>query len=61
MYSQAYKYYVLFALTLVSTLNYLDQGLIGLLLQPIKEDLHLSDSQLSRIKFSVICLFFACN
>jgi len=59
MYSQAYKYYVLFALTLVSTLNYLDQGLIGLLLQPIKEDLHLSDSQLGFLTGIAFALFYA--
>jgi len=59
MYSQAYKYYVLFALTSVSTLNYLDQGLIGLLLQPIKEDLHLSDSQLGFLTGIAFALFYA--
>jgi len=59
MYSQAYKYYVLSALTLVSTLNYLDQGLIGLLLQPIKEDLHLSDSQLGFLTGIAFALFYA--
>lgn len=59
MYSQGYKYYVLFALTLVSTFNYLDQGLMGLLLQPIKEDLHLSDSQLGFLTGIAFALFYA--
>jgi MFS family permease len=59
MYGQAYKRYVLAVLTLVSTLNYLDQGLIGLLLQPIKEDLGLSDSQLGFLTGIAFALFYA--
>src|SRR3981081_1878032 len=43
---RVYRYYVLATLTLVYTLNYLDRGLVVLLLQPIKEDLHLSDTQI---------------
>ena len=34
--SQVYKRYVLGTLTIVYTVNYLDRGLIYLLLQPIK-------------------------
>jgi MFS family permease len=50
---------VLFTLTLVYTLNCLDQGLIILLLQPIKEDLHLSDSQLGFLTGIAFGLFYA--
>jgi predicted MFS family arabinose efflux permease len=46
VFTKTYKRYVLSTLTLAYTLSALDQGLIILLLQPIKEDLHLSDTQL---------------
>lgn len=59
MFSRGYRRYVLFALTLVYTLNCLDQGLIILLLQPIKEDLHLSDSQLGFLTGIAFGLFYA--
>jgi MFS family permease len=59
LFSQPYKRYVLGACTLVYTLNYLDQGLIALLLQPIKEDLHLSDTQLGFVTGIAFALFYA--
>lgn len=46
MFAEAYRRYVLSTLTLAYTLSVVDQGLITLLLQPIKEDLRLSDTQL---------------
>jgi len=59
MFSEAYKRYVLFALTLVYTWNYLDRGLIILLLEPIKADLHLSDTQLGFLTGIAFGLFYA--
>jgi len=59
MFSVRYKRYVLATLTLVYTLNYLDQGLISLLLQPIKEDLALSDAQLGLLTGLAFGLFYA--
>jgi MFS family permease len=59
MFSDAYKRYVLGTLTLVYTLNYLDRGLIILLLQPIKEDLHISDTQLGFVTGIAFALFYA--
>src|SRR5437899_1532011 len=59
MFSAAYKRYVLAILTLVFTLNYLDRILIILLLQPIKEDLHLSDTQLGFVTGIAFALFYA--
>ena len=41
-----YQYYVLFVLMLVNTSNYLDRGILGILQQPIKDDLRLTDWQL---------------
>jgi MFS family permease len=46
-------------LTLVYTMNYLDRGLIVLLLQPIKEDLQLSDTQLGFLTGIAFGLFYA--
>jgi MFS family permease len=57
--SKSYKRYALAALTAVCTLNYLDRGLIILLLQPIKEDLHLSDTQLGFLTGIAFGLFYA--
>jgi len=59
MFSEAYKRYVLGTLTLVYTLNYLDRCLIALLLQPIKLDLHLSDTQLGFLTGIAFGLFYA--
>jgi MFS family permease len=59
VFSSTYKRYVLVVLTLVYTLNFLDRGLIGLLLQPIKEDLHLSDTQLGFLTGLAFGLFYA--
>jgi MFS family permease len=46
VFSQAYKRYALITVSVVYTLSMLDQGLISLVLQPIKEDLHLTDTEL---------------
>src|SRR5712671_5339206 len=59
MFSEGYRRYVLGTLTLVYTLNYLDRGLIALLMQPIKEDLHLSDTQLGFLTGIAFGLFYA--
>jgi predicted MFS family arabinose efflux permease len=59
MFSTAYKRYVLSMMTLVLTLNFVDRGLVGLLLQPIKEELHLSDTQLGLLTGITFGLFYA--
>lgn len=59
MFSRAYKRYVLSTLTAAYTLSFLDQGLITLLLQPIKEDLHLSDTQLGFLTGIAFGLFYS--
>jgi MFS family permease len=59
IYGEAYKRYVLVTLTLVFTLNFLDRGLVGLLLQPIKDDLHLSDTQMGFLTGIAFGLFYA--
>ena len=57
--SLAYKNYALAAMTTVYTVNLLDRGIMALLLQPIKEDLHLSDTQLGFVTGIAFGLFYA--
>jgi MFS family permease len=59
VFSPAYKKYALAAATAVYTLNLVDRGLIALLLQPIKEDLHLTDTQLGLLTGIAFGLFYA--
>jgi MFS family permease len=55
----AYRRYVLSMLTLVYTLNFLDRGLIVLLLEPIRTELALSDTQLGFLTGIAFGLFYA--
>jgi MFS family permease len=59
VFSRAYKRYALAAVTAVYTLNLVDRGLMALLLQPIKEDLQLSDTQLGFLTGIAFGLFYA--
>jgi MFS family permease len=59
MFSTAYKRYALAALTTLYTVNHFDRGLMGLLLQPIKEDLQLSDTELGFLTGIAFALFYA--
>lgn len=54
-----YKRYVLALLTLAFGFVWLDRSLIMLLLQPIKEDLHVSDTQLGFVTGIAFALFYA--
>jgi MFS family permease len=58
-FSRAYKRYALGAMAVVVTFNYIDRCLITLLLQPIKVDLHLSDTQLGFLTGIAFGLFYA--
>lgn len=55
----AYRPYALVALTAAYMINLLDRGLMALLMQPIKEDLHLSDTQLGFLTGIAFALFYA--
>ena len=57
--TDGHRRYALGILTLVCTLNYLDRCLIVLLLQPIKEDLRLSDTQLGFVTGIAFGIFYA--
>ncbi len=56
--SAAYKAYVLFILVIVYTFNFLDRQIVGILAVPIKEDLQLSDFQLSLMGGLAFALFY---
>lgn len=57
--ARAYSRYVLAVMTAVYTLNLVDRGLMMLLLQPIKEDLRLTDTQLGLVTGIVFGFFYA--
>jgi MFS family permease len=59
MLTTVYKRYVLSMLMVVSTLNVFDRALMILLLQPIKEDLHLTDANLGFLTGIAFGLFYA--
>jgi predicted MFS family arabinose efflux permease len=59
MFSNGYRRYVLGTLTLVYGLNFVDRGLIVLLLQPIQADLQLTDTQLGFLTGLAFGLFYA--
>jgi predicted MFS family arabinose efflux permease len=59
MSNKLYRRYVLGVLTLVFALNFLDRNLLSLLLQPIKEDLNLSDTQLGFLTGISFAMFYA--
>ena len=53
---QAWYAVAIFALALM--VNFLDRGIVGLLVQPIKRDLHLSDFEISLIiGFAFVCMY----
>lgn len=55
----AYKYYVLAAMTVVSFLNYMDRMVLAVLVEPIKRDLHLSDTQIGLLSGFAFALLYA--
>lgn len=57
--SRGYAIYVLAILLLVSTLNFIDRIVIGVLAAPIKADLGLSDTQLGLLGGTAFGLFYA--
>lgn len=59
MFSVAYKRYVLSLMAAVYLFNLVDRGLMMLLLEPIKDDLRLSDTQLGFLTGIAFALFYA--
>ena len=56
--SPLYRAYVLFILVVVYTFNFIDRQIVGILAVPIKEDLGLSDTQLSLMGGLAFALFY---
>lgn len=54
-----YAYYVLVMLTLVSTLNFVDRQLMSILLEPIKAEFRLSDTQLGFLTGFAFAIFYS--
>src|SRR5687767_5249322 len=59
MHSSAYKRYFLAVLVLTLASNYVDRYVLGLLLQDIKVDLSLSDTQLGLLSGIAFALFYS--
>lgn len=55
----SYKYYVLALLTTVGTFNYLDRQVLALVMEMIKQDFELSDSELGFLTGFAFALFYA--
>jgi len=53
-----YRAYVLFILVVVYTFNFIDRQIVGILAVPIKQDLSLSDTQLSLMGGLAFALFY---
>src|SRR5437867_2061139 len=54
-----YKNYLLAVLLLILAFNFLDRVVLGLVLQDIKVDLHLSDTQLGFLSGIAFALFYS--
>ena len=59
MFTQAQKRYALFMLTFAYMLSFMDRMMMGMLMQPIKDELHLSDTQLGFLTGIAFALFYA--
>ena len=56
--SQAYVYYVLGVLFVVTIFNYIDRQILSILLQPIKDDLKISDTALGFLTGFAFAVFY---
>lgn len=54
-----YAYYVTFVLLFAYTLSFVDRQILGLLVQPIKQDLHLADWAFSIVHGFAFAIFYA--
>lgn len=55
----SYKYYVLAVLTVVSFFNYMDRMVLAVLVEPIKRDLNLSDTQIGLLSGFAFAALYA--
>lgn len=59
VFSPAARQYALSVLVVVYTFNFIDRQILSILLEPIKQDLHLSDTQLGLLTGFAFALFYA--
>ncbi len=59
VFSPAARQYALSVLVVVYTFNFIDRQILSILLEPIKHDLHLSDTQLGLLTGFAFALFYA--
>jgi predicted MFS family arabinose efflux permease len=57
--SERYRWFVLIMLTLVATLNFVDRQLLAILLEPIKAEFGLSDTQLGFLTGFAFAIFYS--
>ena len=55
----AYKHYVLAVMTAVSFLNYMDRMVLAVLVEPIKRELHLTDTQIGLLSGFAFAALYA--
>lgn len=58
LFSERYKWYVLFMLTIVGALSFFDRQLVVILQEPIKNELGLSDTQLGLLTGLAFAIFY---
>lgn len=58
-YSTTYRYYVLGLLLAVYTANYMDRMILGILLQPIKTEMGVSDTMMGFLTGTLFAVFYA--
>src|SRR5215471_15448963 len=56
--SQAYAYYVLGVMFVVTIFNFIDRQILSILLQPIKDDLKISDTALGFLTGFAFAIFY---
>lgn len=54
-----YKHYMLVLLTVIATFNYLDRFVLSLVMEPLKQEFQLSDSQLGFLSGFAFAIFYA--
>jgi MFS family permease len=59
VFTEAQKRFTLFTLTFAYMLSFMDRMMMGMLMQPIKDELHLSDTQLGFLTGIAFALFYA--
>ena len=54
----AYGWYVVFVLTLAYTCSFIDRQILTLLIEPIRRDLHVNDTQVSLLGGLAFTIFY---